>query len=358
MYTCSTPEGIGGGISVTPVQGYENELLVLNARRHRRGNQGGRCDGAWNGASVLNARRHRRGNQTEQTQLLSACSSAQRPKASEGESGPRWRCRESTFPAVLNARRHRRGNQFRSHSPAIPSKCAQRPKASEGESGFPYGTSPGPNKVLNARRHRRGNQPLSRLPSEFRDACSTPEGIGGGIRNSLSGGTTLAPQCSTPEGIGGGIRCRFPRWSARRSEVLNARRHRRGNQGTPLALPTPAQWCSTPEGIGGGIRSCHKTGLRRSVSAQRPKASEGESEEDYEPFCHQFVCSTPEGIGGGISCKQRHDLARRRSVLNARRHRRGNQITAIDGLCSTQTCAQRPKASEGESASHCPGSPT
>lgn len=37
-------------------------------------------------------------------------------------------------------------------------------------------------------------------------------------------------------------------------QVLNARRHRRGNQGYPCGYTPAGAPCSTPEGIGGGIR--------------------------------------------------------------------------------------------------------
>ncbi len=84
--------------------------------------------------------------------------------------------------------------------------------------------------------------------------------------------------------------------------VLNARRHRRGNQQSSENPGDAIDRCSTPEGIGGGIRDGIKAGELRSEGAQRPKASEGESETQPSADGNYVECSTPEGIGGGISC--------------------------------------------------------
>ena len=159
---CSTPEGIGGGIRLphrAPIA--RNERAVLNARRHRRGNQHPRCA-------------TKRWKWTR----------AQRPKASEGESGHSRRCAALLLSVcstpegigggisccaplagagrdlpVLNARRHRRGNQLI----LIILNCHVL-------------------SVLNARRHRRGNQDRDQIERLLLALCSTPEGIGGGIR--------------------------------------------------------------------------------------------------------------------------------------------------------------------------------
>ena len=134
---------------------------------------------------------------------------------------------------------------------------------------------------------------------------------------------TLRNQCSTPEGIGGGIRNRG-RAAVGIVHVLNARRHRRGNQGLDIREEFAESECSTPEGIGGGI----SPGVTRCrgffVRAQRPKASEGESAAVDAAFDIDRACSTPEGIGGGIS-------------------------SALTVAARTGGRAQRPKASEGES---------
>ncbi len=210
--------------------------------------------------------------------------SAQRPKASEGESGAAGGHYRRV--RVLNARRHRRGNQGLWTTGEIASSPA-RP-------------------VLNARRHRRGNQ----------------EDVGASSVSS--------------------------------TRVLNARRHRRGQRRvTPRSsMPTRAQrpkasegesgpaivglgvWaCSTPEGIGGGIRGVHLPSCFADAAprAQRPKASEGESVGDdcRERASDLARCSTPEGIGGGI------------------RFTEGGIRWHLVGQGSG--CAQRPKASEGES---------
>ena len=216
--TCSTPEGIGGGISRGAPRPRAIRL-VLNARRHRRGNQ--QCQQLTRRCvlrQVLNARRHRRGNQRvavlRAQVVLIGCST---PEGIGGgisvESSLRrfhlWLCstpegigggirRAPTRTAarwrgVLNARRHRRGNQRRQRSRV----GGRRPR------------------VLNARRHRRGNQ-AEHIPI----VCST-------------------------------------------ESVLNARRHRRGNQLDSRRKPGgPWLWCSTPEGIGGGISHAiaHKAG--------------------------------------------------------------------------------------------------
>ena len=85
---CSTPEGIGGGISVAKQIVDVTFVRVLNARRHRRGNQTWKTQAEDSTPNVLNARRHRRGNQV--------------PCATRGQ---------FLVANVLNARRHRRGNQ-------------------------------------------------------------------------------------------------------------------------------------------------------------------------------------------------------------------------------------------------------
>ncbi len=62
LLKCSTPEGIGGGIRGGTRRRRIQEF-VLNARRHRRGNQSRVELHRPVNARVLNARRHRRGNQ-------------------------------------------------------------------------------------------------------------------------------------------------------------------------------------------------------------------------------------------------------------------------------------------------------
>ena len=335
--------------------GFAKVRTVLNARRHRRGNQG------WVRRSAVD---------------MGGC--AQRPKASEGESGTGKLAMGTTvslcstpegigggirfipLPRALTAVKCStpegigggiRG-QRRRH-PANRCASAQRPKASEGESGQSGGFAVRTLRVLNARRHRRGNQGIPPAPSvSHRTVLNARRHRRGNQGPGCRLSDCLADLCSTPEGIGGGIR--QPAQKLRgQFFVLNARRHRRGNQAhfrtrkcrtgqcaqRPKAsegesdnlLTSPrssfSRMCSTPEGIGGGIRRypCREA-TRRGRGAQRPKASEGESAQSSISLrCRIFGCSTPEGIGGGIS----HSLP----LFS----------------CSCSFRAQRPKASEGES---------
>ncbi len=277
--------------------------IVLNARRHRRGNQLRGIASEMLNRLVLNARRHRRGNQSPQSCEAPALPiRAQRPKASEGESGlfvtvvlaGATECSTPEgigggisvlcvchllAPRVLNARRHRRGNQRR-RADRLSWHC------------FP---------VLNARRHRRGNQRVQLRGSEYRARCSTPEGIGGGIRSGATKSPRAAKCAQRPKASEGESGRSDPGRDSPHL-VLNARRHRRGNQARTWRRTSGA-----------------------AQRAQRPKASEGESER---------------GHGSGWQ---------HQTVLNARRHRRGNQILTARLCRSRSNRAQRPKASEGES---------
>ena len=137
---CSTPEGIGGGIRVQTNRARSQERVSAQRPKASEGESGsGLPSFRLSGGSVLNARRHRRGNQM--SRVATACrpsASAQRPKASEGESVGLIDCRDSLSHPVLNARRHRRGNQpiDKGDPPYTVRFRAQRPKASEGESGL------------------------------------------------------------------------------------------------------------------------------------------------------------------------------------------------------------------------------
>ena len=155
---------------------------VLNARRHRRGNH--EALPLWGDVAGLCSTPEGIGGGITPLPGVGAApkdTRAQRPKASEGESPspnrPRRRCRTplcSTpegigggitseafavckLGAVLNARRHRRGNHRVEASTSFDSSGAQRPKASEGESLFVDIHRHFGGRVLNARRHRRGN---------------------------------------------------------------------------------------------------------------------------------------------------------------------------------------------------------
>ena len=204
---------------------------------------------------MLNARRHRRGNQQTTHGFL------------------------ARSPLVLNARRHRRGNQIAD------------PRCQRGEGS-----------VLNARRHRRGNQATRVHWFPLPQKCSTPEGIGGGIRTRITRWhRETVERCSTPEGIGGGIR-RLGRQVCRQSSNCAQRpKASEGESGINSATIPGSGTCSTPEGIGGGI-----------------------SWDGIAALLALATCSTPEGIGGGISLTEKERQGYARS-------------------------AQRPKASEGES---------
>ncbi len=254
---CSTPEGIGGGIRRIALDIVATDT-VLNARRHRRGNQRRGRSSYRRAPRVLNARRHRRGNQR---------SRHHQPRDAGG---------------VLNARRHRRGNQ--------PTYELGRMRL------LP---------VLNARRHRRGNQRENKAGERMWTRCSTPEGIGGGIRSFMRYETRDGKVCSTPEGIGGGI-----------SALLERTKD--------------SNWrCSTPEGIGGGISSCPEGSACSVRSAQRPKASEGESEPPA--FCIVFSTGRAAAImHGGLPARADPRLLRR-----PRSSRR--RIPFMDLFCSQRS---------------------
>ena len=84
--------------------------------------------------------------------------------------------------------------------------------------------------------------------------------------------------------------------------VLNARRHRDGDQAHMAACAAPWSTCSTP----GGIETV--------ISSQSP-----------QPSRMMLWCSTPGGIETVISPTGRPRRRPRSRVLNARRHRDGDQ---------------------------------
>ena len=205
--------------------------------------------------------------------------------------------------AVLNARRHRRGNQRQVVARAQrPPLRAQRPKASEGESGsVSTRVAAWLLMVLNARRHRRGNQHRATVRGSVGVGAQRPKASEGESACSPTSRSTIYQPCSTPEGIGGGIR-------ASRSM------HRPSSAG--------AQRPKASEGESAASPSVRGSLPRR---AQRPKASEGESDLPRDKENNANECSTPEGIGGGIRQNNSKVSSWKFLVLNARRHRRGNQ---------------------------------
>ena len=152
--------------------------------------------------------------------------------------------------------------------------------------------------MLNARRHRDGDQTKGHKWIYRNLECSTPEGIETVIR-------------SRP-----GVRLE------RRAVVLNARRHRDGDQPRCETPGTAGCTCSTPEGIETVISPlvCYQTAMSKS-------------------------CSTPEGIETVISCFGDFVEPLDDGVLNARRHRDGDQARRREPDNVRGLRAQRPKAS-------------
>ena len=179
--------------------------------------------------------------------------------------------------------------------------------------------------MLNARRHRRGNQPRTRPRAVNRKlGCSTPEGIGGGI--SLQRGNPPQPL----------------------RHVLNARRHRRGNQSETTPTDEKGEKCSTPEGIGGGISTLLEWLMTGDCSAQRPKASEGESASRRAQRPRRSGAQRPKASEGESavsrpSCSSSCSGAQRPKASEGESGRKCRRIS------DRTTSAQRPKASEGES---------
>ena len=132
---------------------------------------------------------------------------------------------------VLNARRHRRGNHRTGH------------EHEDDRSDLA---------VLNARRHRRGNHQRRCDFGAVRARAQRPKASEGESPLDFVVLSASSAPCSTPEGIGGGITLCTDK-VIHAYEVLNARRHRRGNHPKAYQLFYLAIKCSTPEGIGGGI---------------------------------------------------------------------------------------------------------
>ena len=328
---CSTPEGIGAGITrtrdCTRSDGLSGAQRPKASERELLEELRGLL---LRPVAVLNARRHRSGNyRAPTTHRLGACG-AQRPKASERELPERQAgLRPRAERHVLNARRHRSGN----YRVEVEAGCGP-PRAVLNARRHRSGNYParvqrrrvaGP--VLNARRHRSGNYSSFFAPIAFARFCAQ------------------RPKASERELLRRDVQ--RPRRGA--LSVLNARRHRSGNyqpcRRSPIPSPVCAQrpkaserelprrrtrcWtspreCSTPEGIGAGITRASRRSRARRRCAQRPKASERELLYAAPVVRIAAVrCSTPEGIGAGITLLPA-TLEVKEDVLNARRHRSGN----------------------------------
>ena len=175
------------------------------------------------------------------------------------------RASDKTGTIVLNARRHRDGDATRR------TRRNWRPHEN----------------VLNARRHRDGDQTsTSRRIRARASGCSTPEGIETVISERAGGRHRLRFECSTPEGV------------------------ETGDQAANASLVTFQLKCSTPEGI--------ETVIRRFGGLLVDAA-------------HRYRCSTPEGIETVIRLSSSRRLPYDSGVLNARRHRDGDQRLLRDG---------------------------
>ncbi len=190
---CSTPEGIGAGIT--------------------------RC--------------------ADRLRLATCC--AQRPKASERGSPPLGPLR-CGGQAVLNARRHRSGDHWRCpRGTPSGSGSAQRPKASERGSRPATREGVGRISVLNARRHRSGDHRTETALLTGTATCSTPEGIGAGITGCLP----CKPRCTRcaqrPKASERGSR--RARWRGRGGGG-GAQRPKASERGSPARLPStrPVLW--------------------------------------------------------------------------------------------------------------------
>ena len=187
---------------------------------------------------------------------------------------------------------------------------AQRPKASERRRRASVGRQGLPGRgVLNARRHRSGDAPPF-ASSAFFDSlrCSTPEGIGAATTTPARRGSGPPCRCSTPEGIGAATTPARRRRRAAPHRVLNARRHRSGDD-----TRRAARRSRSPRG------------------AQRPKASERRRLAQSVAGVGTIECSTPEGIGAATTARSWRPSRRTRPVLNARRHRSGDDAVPRRG---------------------------
>ena len=355
---------------------------MLNARRHRSGNYSAGDFGAAGkiaeivcstpegiGAGITRARRRRRST---------ACSSAQRPKASErellqtnlcagayGARAQRPKASERELQAspiargehieVLNARRPRSGNYFTGQ-------------------GF---DSTG-HEVLNARRHRSGNYPAALWPRPIRFiGAQRPKASERELPDSgAPASPTSSPGAQRPKASERELLPRR-RQAGRAPAVLNARRHRSGNYQYECGKPSDGSRAQRPKAserelphLRNRLRSPHRAVLnaRRhrsgnycrvphpdqveacATGAQRPKASERELPSIIASSCSRLRwCSTPEGIGAGITGRKRaYQAARRKSAQRPKASERELHDARPCVAPRRVYGAQRPKASERE----------
>ena len=155
---------------------------MLNARRHRDGDQRADVPALHEASPVLNARRHRDGDQTPTDYTAAEKKMCSTPEGIETVIRART-SRSASRPTVLNARRHRDGDKDRHDGKW---RDAQR--------------------VLNARRHRDGDQQMH------------------------DQGKAHSEKVLHAEGIETVIECHRRQLAALVLHVLNARRHRDGDQ--------------------------------------------------------------------------------------------------------------------------------
>ena len=176
---CSTPEGIGAATTASRcAQG--PRAWVLNARRHRSGDDAPTDPPPGWRPPVLNARRHRSGDDRSQVRRASrspgGCSTpegigaATTPLAISGPRAPQ---------PVLNARRHRSGDDRSPSGSSCPySRVLNARRHRSGDDRRDRPAKGARAVVLNARRHRSGDDRRGSVVVGQRGMCSTPEGIG------------------------------------------------------------------------------------------------------------------------------------------------------------------------------------
>ncbi len=178
---CSTPEGIGAGFVPVGRLCPEGQYCAQRPKASARGSFRF-AELHHRVVLVLNARRHRRGVRFSAVPAVAPRSaSAQRPKASArgSSAGCCSPCR--TTPGAQRPKASARGSSCRGAYPGARRACAQRPKASARGSYDCPARVQARQVVLNARRHRRGVRVAEGSCVRALRQCSTPEGIGAGF---------------------------------------------------------------------------------------------------------------------------------------------------------------------------------
>ena len=203
---------------------------MLNARRHRSGeNHVVGVDGRA-GHRVLNARRHRSGENRLPLALETArsrgCSTPEGIGAARTRRGRKGKGegRRCSTPEGIGAAR-----TFAGRPSWWRVWCAQRPKASERRE--PQGQPGAPAPGVRAQRPKASER---REPLQLRNSansayvCSTPEGIGAARTSWGSSSSITLLGAQRPKASERRERARGPRGRSEGPGVLNARRHRSG----------------------------------------------------------------------------------------------------------------------------------